>query len=248
MSLATIRTAVWQYLNVASPTLQEDALLLSAMNNVRQGAEHALDLEAARCVAYVTVSPTGTAMSAAKAAFSSGAPSGTDVDVKAITDVDVYDATSAVWLRGTYVSLENYEARKEQFNRRQVFDDTSNVDVELAQLDTTLLPFGTHRVVLYHGLTLYTPSTSSIQVKLRGFKWFTPYADFDAADDWLVQRCEQWFTWAVVVELNMLRHAFVQRAEGSIDLSELHRLRDASWDNVVLQNSFIHQGHLNFNG
>ncbi len=248
MSLATIRSAVWGYLDVSSPTTVQDNLLLSAMNNVRQGAEMALDLEAARCVAYVTVSPTGTAMSAAKAAFTSGAPSGSAVDVKSIDSVDVYDSTNSVWLRGTYVSLENYDARKELFNRRQVYDDTSDVDVELANLDTTLLPFGTRELVLYHGLTLYTPLTTSIQARIRGHKWLAEYTSFDGVDDWLTQRCAQWFTWAVAVELNMQRQAFVQRAEGSIDVSELRRLRDAAWENVVLQNSFIHQGHLNLNG
>lgn len=248
MSLATIRKAVWGYLDVSSPTTVEDDLLLSAMNNVRQGAEMALDLEAARCVAYVTVSPTGTAMSEAKAGLTSGAPSGAAVDVKSINNVDVYDATNAVWLRGTYVSMENYEARKELFNRRQVYDDTSDVDVELAQLDTTLLPFGTRDLVLYHGLTLYTPLSTSIVVRLRGHKWLAEYTGFNGVDDWLTQRCTQWFTWAAAVEVNMRRQAFVQRAEGSIDVSELRRLRDEAWENVVLQNSFIHQGHLNLNG
>ncbi len=248
MSLATIRTAVWSYLQVGSPSVAQDALLLSALNNVRQGAEMALDLEAARCVAYVTVAPTGTAMSAAKAAFSAGAPSGSSIDVKSIEAVEVYTATDALWLRGSYVALEDYEARKERFNRRQVYDDTSNVDIELAQLDTTLLPYGTHNLVLHHGLTLYTPLSSSIQVKLRGFKWLTAYADFNAADDWFVARCAQWMTWAVCVELNMLSHVFVSRQEGSIDVTELRRLRDEAWDNVVLQNAFIHAGHHNFNG
>lgn len=222
--------------------------MLSSLNNVRQGAEMALDLEAARCVAYVTVSPTGTALSSAKAAFSGGAPSGSSVDMKAVEAVDVYEATNSVWLRGSYVSLEDYESRKERYNRQQMFDDTSNVDVELAQLDTRLLPYGTRDLVLYHGLSLYTPLTSSVQVKLRGFKWLAAYADFNAADDWFIARCAQWLTWAACTELNMLSHSFTTRPEGSLDVAELRRLRDEAWENVVLHNSFVHQGHQHLNG
>lgn len=218
------------------------------MNSVRQSAENALDLEAARCVAYVTVSPTGTLFSTAKAAFSSGAPSGSSVDLKSIESCAVYDSTNSLWLRGTYTSLEDYEARQERFNRMQMHDDTSNVDVELAQLDPTLLPYGTRNMVLFHGLTLYTPLSTSIQVRVRGHKWLSAYADFNAADDWLVSRCAEWFQWALVVRLNMLKGAFLTRAEGSIDLAEVRRLQDAEWDAVVLQNSFIHQGHKHLNG
>jgi hypothetical protein len=248
MSLQTIRTAVWAYLDVGSPTTAQDVLLLSAMNNVRQSAELRLDLEAARCVSYVTVAPTGTAISAAKAAFTSGAPSGSSVDVKSIEAVDVYSATDSLWVRGTYVSLEDYEARKERYGRAQLYDDQYDTGTHSPAVDITSLPYGTRSLVLHHGLTLSTPLSTAIQVKLRGFKWLAAYATLDAADDWLVQRCASWFQWAVVCELNMQRQVFVQRAEGAIDIAEIRRLRDDEWDNVVLQNAFIHQEHHHLNG
>lgn len=248
MSLQTTRTAVWAYLDVGSPTITQDALLLSAMNNVRQSAELRLDLEAARCVSYVTVAPTGTAISEAKAAFTSGAPSGSSVDVKSIEAVDVYCATDNLWVRGTYVSLEDYEARKERYGRAQLYDDQYDTGTHSPTTDITSLPYGTRSLVLHHGLTLSTPLSAAIQVRLRGFKWLVAYATLDAADDWLVQRCASWFQWAVVCELNMQRQVFVQRAEGSIDIAEIRRLRDAEWDSVMLQNAFIHQGHHHLNG
>ena len=247
MSLQTIRTAVWAYLDVGSPTLAQDALLLSTMNNVRQSAELRLDLQAARCVSYVTVAPTGTALSEAKAAFTAGAPSGSSVDVKSIDAVDVYSTSDGLWIRGTYVSLEDYEARKELYGRAQMHDDAFDSGTHQPTVDIESLPYGTRALVLHHGLTLLTPQATSIQVKLRGYKWLPAYASLDAADDWLVQRCASWFQWAVVCELNMQRQVFVQRAEGSIDVTEIRRLRDDEWENVVLQNAFIHQGHYEVN-
>jgi hypothetical protein len=168
--------------------------------------------------------------------------------VKSIEAVDVYSATDNLWVRGTYVSLEDYEARKERYGRAQLYDDEYDSDAHSSTVDITTLPYGTRSLVLHHGLTLSTPLSDAIQVRLRGFKWLAAYATLDAADDWLVQRCASWFQWAVVCELNMQRQVFVQRAEGSIDIAEIRRLRDAEWDNVVLQNAFIHQGHNHLNG
>ncbi len=237
MSLATVRTNVWDMLQVASPSASDDVLLLQAFNHTRLWAERTHDFGAAKTVAYITVTATtGSLLSTATAGITSGVPSGSAVDIKSVRRAEVYN-TDGSFSGATLMSREKYWGLIDRANNLSEFSEQDRTSISGENVQSV---FETKNVLYQDGETLYTPSTANVVARLWVCKWLAPYTS-TASTDFLVARGEDFFFWDAVVQMNLKKGVFLPRNEGSIDPSSPLGMRNSAWEALVLWDSYRDQ-------
>lgn len=238
MSLATLRTAVWDLLlqEDASPTAADDVTLLAAFNHIRQDAERKHDWVATEAVGYLRVTATtGSPLSDTKVGYSSGAPSGSALLVKQPRYARIRDTANTRWVRATLMKPDVYEAlRNKQINtvecvgelRDGSYDESDEPDL-----------YDTRNLLLLDGLSMYTQSTSNVDVKLWCYQWLAAYANTSAPDDFLISYGSDYMLWATVCFLNKKKGTFLPRNEGSLTEDSPIAMRDAAWESLLLWDS-----------
>lgn len=230
MSLATIQTAVWDILQVDSPSSADNVTLLAALNQIRVDAERRHDWVASESVGYLRVTAvTGSPLSDTKVGYSSEAPSGASLDVKQIRWVRTRD--NAQWIPGWWMNRSVYEAGLVSMDRTQsAIWDVNNV---LTNWWKIRLP-ETRNLILQDGLTLSSLRETDVDVQIACYKWLDAYASFSAPDDFLIQRGADYMMWAAVTFMNKKKGVFLPRNEGSLGEDSPQAMRDAAWDSLLL--------------
>lgn len=234
MSLATLKTAAYDILQVTSPSAADDVTMLMAFNHARLKAERDHDFVLSKGLAYLAVTATtGSLLSAATAGYTAGAPSGSAVTMKSIRHAKVYDDTAAEWVRAEVMSLDKYEGLIERADRDQPYNGTLSGSIE----GTSYQVFDTRHVLYIDGPTIYTPSTTGIDAKFFCYKWLDNYASFAAADDFLITYGPDFLLWDVVVQFNHKKGTFIPRNDGS--LSPPTEMRDAAWESLIKWDAYM---------
>lgn len=241
MSLTTIRDAVWGMLQVAAPTAGDNVLLLMALNNARLWAEREHDFALTKGVGYITVdADTGTPLTETLAEFLAGVPDGDAVDVKSIRFAKVWDTTNENWVDADHMSIEVYNGLIKRGNQLGPYvDNVTSLSLGVNPQNV----FSTKNVLYLDGDQLYTHSDDDVQAQLWVFKWLPAYADFDADDDFLITRCQDFMLWEGVYQLNLLKGVFVPRNEGSLTPEYVIQMKQSAWDTIIKWDAFRHENN-----
>lgn len=234
MSLATIRAAAYDLLQVSAPTAADDVTTLALLNQARLWAEKNHDFNLTKTVAYLTVTAeTGSSLATAQAGYSGSAPSGAVVPIKKVRKIKTRDTTQNVWVRGEYMSLDLYESLQYRQDRAVPYGGYPS-DYE----ETMVILPETRNLVYHDGDTVYVPGDENVDVQLRVYKWLASYATIGATDDFLITYGEDFLMWYVVAMFNHKKGTFVPRNEGSIGPESPFAQLDRAWQALVLWDTY----------
>lgn len=235
MSLTTLRTALYDVMNV--PSGEQSALHTSALlafNHARQNAEKLHDFALAKGVGYLSVAATtGTSLADALAGFTSEAPSGDEVSFKSVESADVRSTTPS-WVPASYMTKAKYDARMQRSDRQTpyMYSPTTNDPY-------TGLAFETRNVLYWYGNTVFTPSETAVTARLYGVLWLPEYEDWDADDDFLITYGSEYMLWYAALWLNNKKQTWIPRKEGSL-LPPDQNLQNA-WNALLLWDEYKSQ-------
>lgn len=243
MSLATIKTAAYDILQVSSPSAEDDVSMLAVLNHCRLTASRDHDFVAMEATGYLTVAATtGGSLSDTKVGYTVGVgPSGSALDVKSLRFARTYDSTNGVWVPAQLMRMETYEALVVRADRVSETGYPSAVSVPTSTWEEPFKAFDTRNLILIDGSTLYSLRDSSVDVKLYTYKWLTAYASFSATADFLITYGEDYMMWFAICAMNYKKGVFLPRNEGNIDPSSPQAMRDAAWASLLTWDTYQKQ-------
>lgn len=232
-------------LQIASPSTDEQMLMVACLNSARRHAEKMIDFELSKKRVYLTIDATdGGDIDTAEDGWSGTAPNGELVFTKKIRRIERFDTTNSVWTPASLMSYDYYRQQGENVGR-SVNDST----LWTRPTDYPDTVFPTRYVYLREGGYIFSSDESSTAVdtniRMYVYAWLTEYQDalhsesgqvlatILAQTDFLVKHCDSYLTWWAVREFNSRSANFVPRNEGSLDPGYIDARVNESWDAMV---------------
>ncbi len=232
MTLAKLTSSIFKVLQVDAP--DQAALypyLLLAYNQVRKEAECKHDFQLGRSWGYLAVPVGGASWLTVKDAFSGGAPSGTDLKMKSIRHVKIYDSSTQVW--GSII-VRNLETVLQAKQQASYISDRSGEQFGA---------FVSRGVITRHGNKLELSGATEAKVlQVYGDFWLADYTDVTSVvenPDWFVEHCHPYLFWSTLLAMNKIEQTFVMRAEGNLTEQSIRTAQEAAWDSVVLWDTYL---------
>ena len=240
MSLTTIRDAAYQLLQLASPSSDDNVLMLQALNDARLKAERTHDWWLSYDVAYMSIAETGTLLSTAVAGFSSGAPSGSAVSVKKVMKLFAYQSTTAYWVPGQLLDEQGYHGLIERGDRGVGYSGWEWPTTDNVVGQNLLQVFSTRPTVYSVGPKMFLHNWSATtHLKLYVYKYLSAYSVIGASDDFLVTYASDWLMYEIALLFNLKRGTWLPRNEGSLSPDELRGRRDEAWESLLLWDAHL---------
>lgn len=206
-----------------------EPLILTAFNNARRKAELQHDFVYSQGVGYLTVAvPAGALLSSAQASLSSGVPSGATVSFKSVYMVrNLYEGK---WGFAKLITAKEFNTMQERTIRKvgRYFDHNDDSFIR-----------SNYYTVYQVGPRVFLPYPDARVIELTGYIWLPEYASFDAPDDFLLERGQEYIFWETILSVNFYTGSYIPRNEGSFDLASVTSRRDEAWQALLLWDSYL---------